>query len=184
VLAGGPAVTRPFSFTASGNCGDVITATLQLQDGASNLGTVSFAVRLGAVITINALSESFDAASAPALPPQWTSAVTSGFQSNWTATNGDSDTAPNSVFATDTGSATQTELTTPPFSILSPSAQLTFRHSYNLAMRTIPHPRSTNTMTAASCKLRIGGGPFLGHPGGWWQLCCRWLQLHVIRWNR
>jgi hypothetical protein len=160
LAAGGPAVTRPFSFTASGKCGDIITATLQLQDGASNLGTVSFAVRLGAISAVNAFSENFDGVSAPALPPQWTSAVTSGVQSNWTTTNGGSDTGPNSVFAPDTGSATQTELTSPSFSVLSASAQLTFRHNYNLAMRAISHPRSTNYYDGGALQISIGGGAF------------------------
>ena len=34
LLAGGPALSRPFTFTASGACGGIITATLQLPDGA------------------------------------------------------------------------------------------------------------------------------------------------------
>ncbi len=48
VVAGGAAVTRPFTFTASGSCGGTITATLALQDGPLNLGTVSFNFTLGA----------------------------------------------------------------------------------------------------------------------------------------
>lgn len=42
LAAGGLAVTRPFSFTAGAPASGVIVATLQLQDGANNLGTVSF----------------------------------------------------------------------------------------------------------------------------------------------
>jgi hypothetical protein len=38
---------RDFSFTAMGSCGSTVTATLQLQDGATNLGTVSFNFTLG-----------------------------------------------------------------------------------------------------------------------------------------
>src|SRR6185369_2543915 len=38
VVAGGPAVCRNFTFTASGSCGGTLTATLALQDGATNLG--------------------------------------------------------------------------------------------------------------------------------------------------
>jgi len=49
VLAGGAAVCRPFTFTATGTCGATITATIQLQDGATNLGTVTFTFTLGAV---------------------------------------------------------------------------------------------------------------------------------------
>ncbi|MCM3874258.1 MAG: hypothetical protein ND895_26510, partial [Pyrinomonadaceae bacterium] len=45
----GPLVGRDFSFTASPTLtpGQTITATLQLQDGASNLGTVSFSFTAG-----------------------------------------------------------------------------------------------------------------------------------------
>jgi subtilisin-like proprotein convertase family protein len=49
VVAGGPAVTRPFTFTAGTTCGQTITATLQLQDGATNLGNVTFTFLTGAL---------------------------------------------------------------------------------------------------------------------------------------
>lgn len=39
---GGLPVARPFTFTASGTNGGTVVATLQLQDGANNFGTVSF----------------------------------------------------------------------------------------------------------------------------------------------
>ncbi|MFN2511680.1 MAG: Calx-beta domain-containing protein [Pyrinomonadaceae bacterium] len=44
-------VTRPFTFTVapSAACGSTVTATLQLQDGANNLGTVSFTLQVGAL---------------------------------------------------------------------------------------------------------------------------------------
>jgi subtilisin-like proprotein convertase family protein len=47
----GPPVSRPFSFVVSGSCGQTITATLQLQDGATNLGTVSFPITIGGTAT-------------------------------------------------------------------------------------------------------------------------------------
>jgi uncharacterized repeat protein (TIGR01451 family) len=43
----GSAVARPFTFTAAGACGSTIVATLQLQDGATNLGTVNFNITIG-----------------------------------------------------------------------------------------------------------------------------------------
>src|SRR5205814_1827670 len=46
-IASGATVGRDFSFTANGNCGDTITLTLQLQDGPTNLGTVSYTFTLG-----------------------------------------------------------------------------------------------------------------------------------------
>ncbi len=42
VVRGGAPVARPFTFTATGPNGGVVAATLQLQDGANNLGTVTF----------------------------------------------------------------------------------------------------------------------------------------------
>jgi subtilisin-like proprotein convertase family protein len=47
VPAGGT-VSRPFTFTARGTCGSNITLTLQLQDGATNYGTVTYTLQLGA----------------------------------------------------------------------------------------------------------------------------------------
>src|SRR5207247_9492258 len=49
LAAGGAAATRPFTFTASGTCGGALVATLQMEDGATDLGTVSFPFTLGAL---------------------------------------------------------------------------------------------------------------------------------------
>jgi subtilisin-like proprotein convertase family protein len=51
LIPDGPAVARPFTFTAAGACGGNITATLALRDGSTNLGTVAFTIRIGAVVT-------------------------------------------------------------------------------------------------------------------------------------
>lgn len=47
VVAGGPEVCRSFTFTAVGTCGGTLLATLDLQDGAVNLGSISFSFQLG-----------------------------------------------------------------------------------------------------------------------------------------
>ena len=47
--AGGTGVVKPFVFAANTTNGGTITATLKLQDGAANLGTVSFAYTLPSV---------------------------------------------------------------------------------------------------------------------------------------
>src|SRR6185436_5912788 len=47
---GGAAVARPFTFTATGANGGAVLATLQLQDGANNLGTVAFVFKFPATI--------------------------------------------------------------------------------------------------------------------------------------
>jgi uncharacterized repeat protein (TIGR01451 family)/uncharacterized delta-60 repeat protein len=52
-IASGAAVSRNFTFTANGNLGDTLSVTLQLQDGASNLGTVTFTFQLGETERVN-----------------------------------------------------------------------------------------------------------------------------------
>ena len=49
LTAGGAEVVRSFSFTSTANCGQLLTATLQLQDGATDLGTVTFTFQVGTV---------------------------------------------------------------------------------------------------------------------------------------
>ena len=138
----GGSASRPFTFTASGSCGGTLTATFQLQDGGTNLGTVTFTFTLG-VLNVS-FSENFDGVVAPALPAGWTSAFTNGdgdctaggplcaLGSNWATVNTSSDTAPNSAFHNDPTCVTNNTLDTPSFSIGTTSAQVTFRHSFNL----------------------------------------------------
>lgn len=47
LIVGGPSVSQPFSFTASGANGQSIAATFQLQSGTNNLGTAVFTYMLG-----------------------------------------------------------------------------------------------------------------------------------------
>jgi subtilisin-like proprotein convertase family protein len=48
VVAGGPPVCRNFTFTVSGTCGGTVTATIHFQDGATDLGNVTYSFLLGA----------------------------------------------------------------------------------------------------------------------------------------
>jgi subtilisin-like proprotein convertase family protein len=84
VIPGGPAVARDFRFTASGalNCGDVITATLDLQDGATNLGTVTYNFTTGTIVTN---SQTFSN-STPILIPAGQPAATSGISAPYPST--------------------------------------------------------------------------------------------------
>jgi subtilisin-like proprotein convertase family protein len=52
-IPAGGAATRPFTLAATSTCGGTITATFQLQDGASNLGVFNFAFALGTPTTTN-----------------------------------------------------------------------------------------------------------------------------------
>lgn len=63
---GGGTVTRPFTFTAAAGCGGTISCVFQLQDGATNLGTVSQPFTLGATSTVSRLMTNGAALTIPA----------------------------------------------------------------------------------------------------------------------
>jgi uncharacterized repeat protein (TIGR01451 family) len=46
-IAPGSSVTKAFTYTVNGSCGGTVTMSLQLQDGATNYGTVTFPVLIG-----------------------------------------------------------------------------------------------------------------------------------------
>jgi len=134
VVAGGPPVCRNFTFTANGTCGGQVTATLNLQDGATNLGTVTYNFTLGTVAV--ALTQNFDGVVAPALPAGWTTSFTNGaacaLGSNWVTAASPNDTAPNSVFHNDPNCITDNLLVTPAIPITTAIAKINFRRSNNL----------------------------------------------------
>jgi uncharacterized repeat protein (TIGR01451 family) len=124
-------VLQPFTFTAIGSCGGTNLASLHLQDGAADLGTVTFSFRLGLPGTASIFSQSFDSVTAPALPAGWTSSA-SNAQSAWVTSASASDSTPNAVFSPDPGNIGLNELDSPAFTLPAAPAQLSFRHNYNL----------------------------------------------------
>src|SRR6266540_2172318 len=159
VVAGGPPVCRNFTFNASGSCGGVLTASLQLQDGAANLGTLTYTFNLG--IAQTAFSENFDAVSAPALPAGWVSSTTNGaanctptgtcaLGSQWATSATSPDAGPNSAFHNDPSCVTDNTLDSPSIAIQSTSAQLIFRNKYN----------TESTFDGAVLEMSIDGGAF------------------------
>ncbi len=143
----GAPVAQPFTFTATGNCGDTNTATLQLSDGAADLGTITFSFRLGQATILSAFAENFDGAAPPEVPPGWATS-TSGAESAWKTTTAEHDTAPNSVFSPDPDKVGLNELDSPAFVLPAGQAQLSFRHNYNLE----------STYDGGVLEINIGGG--------------------------
>jgi FG-GAP-like repeat len=137
-IPAGATVNKDFQLTATGNCGDTITLTFQLQDGATNYGTVNVTFVLGALVTgAPAYSENFDGVTPPALPAGWTTAHT-GTLTDWTTTNTVSDTAPNSASTDGSATPSDNNLTSPTIAIpaapgagVNPGVQLTFRNNFN-----------------------------------------------------
>ena len=131
IVAGGAANTAVLSFLADASCGSNILATLQLQSGTVDLGTVSFRLPVGTPNGV--LTQNFDSATAPALPGDWSTSG-SGVLSGWVTTTSVADTAPNSAFCPDTNDVGEAVLVSPSISITSSNAQLVFRNNYDLEL--------------------------------------------------
>jgi len=131
VVAGGSSVSQNFSFTATGACGAIVTPTLALQDGATNLGTISYAMQLGASGSSILFSQFFDTVTAPALPAGWTSAGGGGLVA-WVTSTTSPSSAPNTAFVAGAGSTGNSELISPAFAVGSDGGKVSFRNLYNL----------------------------------------------------
>lgn len=155
LVAGGLAVSRPFTFTASGACGTTVAARLQLQDGPANLDPISFNLPLGQLIAVTNLTENFDEVVAPSLPTGWTTTM-SGAASNWVAAPGPSDTAPNSLYAAEPEDPGIADLVSSAIHINSAAAQVSFQNFYN----TEADPSGTVGYDGGVLEIKIGEGPF------------------------
>ncbi len=83
IQAGGPAVSRSFSFVPAGTCGGTVTATLHLQDGLTDLGNLTFTLPLGSTASASYGPFSNPASiSIPAGAPVATSGAASPYPSN------------------------------------------------------------------------------------------------------
>jgi PKD repeat protein len=154
VSTNGTPVSQLFSFTAGGTCGGVITANLQLQDGAADLGTINFTIPLG--LTTGVFTQNFDTVAAPSLPAGWTTSA-SGAQSSWATATTSADTAPNAAFSPDTNSVGLNELDSPSIAINSGVARLTFRQNYSLALSTTSNLIGYD---GGVLEIAIGGGSY------------------------
>lgn len=128
MAAAGGSGSRTFTFTADGTCGGTVSATLQLQDGTQNLGQLVFSFPLGKPTVT--FTQNFDSVVAPALPSDWTTMASNGV-STWVTSTSTHDTAPNAVFADEPPFPGAEDLISPAIAITTPSAQLSFRQSYN-----------------------------------------------------
>jgi hypothetical protein len=153
LAANGAPVSRSFTFAAIGDCGESVTARLRLQDGPTVLGEVQAVFAMG--ISGTFFAQNFDSVAAPALPAGWTTATT-GAQPLWNTQTALNDTIPNAAGTTGANKPGVNELVSPPMILPSVSAQLTFRHSYNLE----PGTTSSTAFDGAVLELSIGTNAF------------------------
>jgi photosystem II stability/assembly factor-like uncharacterized protein len=158
--AGGPGVPA-----GSGNaCGDTGQIVLQLQDQGVDLGQVTIPFRFG--VPNHPLIEDFEEVPPPPpmLSPGWTS-MPSGSAVPWSRTlnpppnieqvGGEDGFAQpaaqnTSVFVPDTPGVGQSYLTSPPFSVQTPEAQVYFREAFDVS----------NAYDGGILEVAIGSGPF------------------------
>jgi uncharacterized repeat protein (TIGR01451 family) len=153
-MSAGTTVSRSFSFTAGGACGSTLVATLQLQDGTDNLGTLAFNFPVGKAVTT--MTQNFEPVTVPALPAGWTTTTTGG-GAPWVTTTAVKDTPPNSAFAAESTNAGVAELLSPALAITTSTAQLSFRQNYNF--ETDPAILS-NAFDGGVLEIKIGAGAF------------------------
>ncbi|MGQ0739648.1 MAG: HYR domain-containing protein [Bacteroidota bacterium] len=133
IINGGPAVCRNFSFTnTSSTCLSTITASIQVQDGASNLGTVAFTIPIGT--TANVTSQNFDGVAAPALPAGWTSVAANG--PAWVTSNAGTPappnvSAPNAAYVPNVNFG-DAYLETPVIAIAAAGTVVSFQNNFNV----------------------------------------------------
>ncbi len=126
---GGAPVCRNFTFSNNGVCGGTITASIQFQDGATNLGTFTFTFQLGVPVT--SFTQNFDAVVAPALPAGWTTSFT-GAGTAWITQTTNPFSAPNAAFGPEAASTGVTNFISPTIPINTATSRLSFRNLYNL----------------------------------------------------
>jgi hypothetical protein len=154
--AGGPGAS------ASGNsCGDTVQLVFDLQDQGVDLGQVSLPFQLGQ--PSHPLVEDFNHAfPASGLPAGWSSAAT-GAGVPWTVTANDPANAPdigedspvqpppnNSAMTPDPAGISQSTLTSAPFPVATPQAQLYFREAFDVS----------NAYDGLILEIAIGAQPF------------------------
>ncbi len=164
ITPGGAAITQAFTLTATGICGGTITATLQLQDGPSNLGIITVPFGLGQTGLV--FSQNFDSATRPALPAGW-STTTSNAQALWVTTNNISDSSPNSAYSTDAANVGVNELVSPQITLPLGTSFLSFRHSYSFESDTA---HATNGYDGGVLEIKVGTNAFVDvtNNGGAW----------------
>ena len=131
VLANGVRAYRSFTFTASPDlkCGETISLTFALQDGAENFGTLTINVPTGKPRI--AFQENFGFTGTPNLPVGWTTSAT-GAQQVWKTVINRHQTPPNSAYSPNPNQIGINELVSPVFQINSAAAELSFQNWYEL----------------------------------------------------
>ena len=155
-IAAGATVCRPFTFRVNATCGQTVTASIQLQDGATNFGTVPYTFQTGTLNT--SFSQNFDGVTPPTLPAGWTvdQGTNAGGSPLWVTSNSGTptpvaDTAPNSAYSQDPATLLDNRIYSPGVTYTAGS-QLIFKQNYDLEENT-----TTTAYDAGVLEMNING---------------------------
>ncbi|MEO7445436.1 MAG: T9SS type A sorting domain-containing protein [Ferruginibacter sp.] len=131
VPVGGASTCRSFTFTAAGTCGGIITASVLLQDGTTNLGTLTYTFTLGT--TTAYFTENFDGVTAPALPVGWTTSqpINDGSALPWQTSTTVAVSAPNAIFSPDSNLPFDSRIESPNILVTTAGSTLSFSNNYD-----------------------------------------------------
>jgi uncharacterized repeat protein (TIGR01451 family) len=137
LVAGGPAVARPFTFTVSPSvaCGSPVSIGLKLTNGNLDLGMVSIVLNTGTPRI--AFRENFERVPSGQLPQRWTRSASGAdgepdYARNWRVTSKRSFSGSKSAFGPDPNQVGLSEMVSPVFRVQTPDALLTFENWYDL----------------------------------------------------
>ncbi|MEP6602165.1 MAG: hypothetical protein ABJB49_10210 [Nitrospirota bacterium] len=150
VCSGSPATFRNFTFTVDPAlaCGNTVTASLVVTDGAINYGTFTYSFITGNLGSPTNL-ENFDGVVAPALPAGWTTTF-SGTGTAVTTSTLFPDTAPNDAFLSEGTNTGLSELTSTTIAVPSGVSSVSFRNLFN----------TEATFDGLVLEISINGGAF------------------------
>ncbi len=131
VCSGSGPTFRNFTFTVDPalGCGNTVTASLVVTDGAINYGTFTYSFVTGNLGTPTPV-ENFDGVVAPALPAGWTPTA-SGSGTLPTTSTLFPDTAPNDVYLSEAALQGLSEVTSAPIAVPSGVSSVSFRNLFN-----------------------------------------------------
>ena len=141
--AGAAPTQAAFSFYVDAACGSTINALLGLQVGGATLGTVAFALPVGATLAQTPVSQTFSAG----IPNGWGDSTDGS--AAWSVASG-------AAYAPDVPDFNDAFLTTPPISLVGKSTQLIFQHSYNLES-----PGGAAAYDGGVLEIKVGGADFV-----------------------
>lgn len=168
---GGGGNCQTFSFTAdpTRSCGADVVVHLALQDGATDLGTLSFNLGPSGGGLVDVYTESFDGVTPPALPAGWTQSNATGTDPTvWSSSASGTPSpvavsVPNAARINDPAGVNDKRLESPAIAITASNPQLRFQNNFDLENGFDGGVLEVSVDGGAFADLLTAGGSFLAN---------------------